>query len=122
MPAVRITSVWPMASTPTTIVCCITRERVSVWRKRSDLNEKNAIVRTSATNGPTVGTVIARRVTCSAVDRLVAEVGSVVVTSFSEARARSYGLPGKPATGADVARAPVARDDGFLYPQQLARP
>jgi hypothetical protein len=27
IPAVRITSVWPIASTPTTITCCITSDR-----------------------------------------------------------------------------------------------
>ena len=65
MPAVRITSVCPIASTPTTIVCCSTSERFWVCRNRSDLNEKNAIVSTSARSGPTVGAVITRRVACS---------------------------------------------------------
>ena len=57
MPAVRITSVWPIASTPTTITCCRTSERFCACRNRSVLNEKNAIVSTSARSGPTVGAV-----------------------------------------------------------------
>ena len=42
MPAVRITSVCPIASTPTTITCWSTSERFWVWRKRSDFSEKKA--------------------------------------------------------------------------------
>ena len=55
MPAVRITSVWPIARTPTTITCWSTSERFWASRKRSDLSEKNAIARRSAMSGPTVG-------------------------------------------------------------------
>ena len=34
-PAVRMTSVWPIAITPTTITCCSTSDRLSPVRKRS---------------------------------------------------------------------------------------
>ena len=36
MPAVRITSVWPMASVPTTMTCCTTSDRLLPVRNRSD--------------------------------------------------------------------------------------
>jgi hypothetical protein len=81
IPAVRITSVWPIASTPTTITCCSTSERFSAWKKRSDLNEKNAIVARRASAGPTVGAATIFWSRCSTVDRLpggMVEVGSVV--------------------------------------------
>ena len=65
MPAVRMTSVCPIARTPTIITCCSTSEKFSAWKNRSVFSEKNAIVTTSAMNGPTVGAVITRRTTCS---------------------------------------------------------
>ena len=52
IPAVRITSVWPIASTPTTITCCSTSERFWAWRKRSVLTEKNAIASTQRDERP----------------------------------------------------------------------
>src|SRR6478672_713149 len=55
-------SVWPIASTPTTITCCSTSERLGPWRKRSLFSEKNAIVSNSARNGPTAGAARNRRI------------------------------------------------------------
>ena len=54
MPAVRITSVWPIASTPVTITCCSTSERFWPCRNWPDLALKNAIARSRATSGPIV--------------------------------------------------------------------
>ena len=65
MPAVRITSVCPIARTPTIITCCNTSEKFCAWKNRSVFSEKNAIVRTSAMSGPTVGAVITRRTSWS---------------------------------------------------------
>src|SRR6185437_13363262 len=62
IPAVRMMSVWPIASTPTTITCWSTSERLGPWRKRSLFNEKNAIVNSSARNGPTAGAARKRRI------------------------------------------------------------
>ena len=88
IPAVRITSVCPIASTPTTITCCSTSERFWASRKRSDLTEKKAIASSSAMSGPTVGAVSTRSPSSRAPDRLPvssAEVVSVVVTVGSGA-------------------------------------
>src|SRR3954451_16575164 len=52
MPAVRMTSVWPIASVPTSIVCWRTSERLPPVRKRSLFSVKKAPTRISATNGP----------------------------------------------------------------------
>ena len=63
IPAVRITSVCPIASTPTTMTCCRTSDRFWACRKLSLFTEKNAIVSSSARSGPTVGAVRTRRTT-----------------------------------------------------------
>src|SRR6185503_12580679 len=54
MPAVRITSVWPIAMTPTTITCCSTSDRLPPVRKRSLCEAKKAHAASSARNGPSV--------------------------------------------------------------------
>ena len=79
MPAVRITSVCPIARTPTTITCCITSERFCACRKRSLFSEKNAIVRRSATNGPSPGAAAAPR-RRSAAERRGGRSGAAVVS------------------------------------------
>src|SRR3569833_3318636 len=56
MPAVRITTVWPTASVPTSITCWTTRDRLPPVRNRSVLSEKNTQASRRATRGPTVGT------------------------------------------------------------------
>ncbi len=56
IPAVRMISVWPMATTPTTITCCRMSEKFWPVRKRSDWNAKNAHAMASAMNGPNVAT------------------------------------------------------------------
>ena len=92
IPAVRITSVCPIASTPTTITCCITSDRFWASRKRSDLTEKKAIASTRAMSGPTVGVVSTLTANCPALARLLwcpAEGVSVVVNVGSEAERRS---------------------------------
>ena len=66
MPAVRITSVWPIARTPTTITCWSTSERFWTSRNRSLLSEKNAIVPSSASSGATVGVASTLRPTSRA--------------------------------------------------------
>src|SRR5579884_722470 len=119
MPAVRITSVWPIASTPTTSVCCRTSDRFSVCRNRSVLTLKNAIVSTSARNGPTVGVASTRRPASKIAYVLPGAVAArsvVVVTSPPGARSRSYGVHHAAATGAAWARAPVAAANGRLPP------
>jgi hypothetical protein len=60
MPAVRMISVWPMASVPTTITCWSTSERFEPDRKRSDLMEKKTTAIASASNGPATDTARAR--------------------------------------------------------------
>ena len=54
MPAVRMTSVWPMAMTPTTITCCRMSEKLPPVRKRSDCDAKKPQATSSAMNGPSV--------------------------------------------------------------------
>src|SRR5262249_39199172 len=56
IPAVRMTSVCPMATTPTTITCCRISEKFCPARKRSDWYAKNAQASASAMNGPKVAT------------------------------------------------------------------
>src|SRR3569833_3083085 len=56
MPAVRITTVWPTASVPSSITCWTTRDRLPPVRNRSVLSEKNTQASRRATRGPTVGT------------------------------------------------------------------
>src|SRR3954471_9799573 len=48
MPAVRMTSVWPMASVPSTITCWSTSEKFGPVRNRSDLMEKKMTAISSA--------------------------------------------------------------------------
>src|SRR5262245_609187 len=55
MPAVRMTIVWPMAITPTTITCCRISEMFGPVRNRSVWNAKNTQARRSARIGPDVG-------------------------------------------------------------------
>src|SRR5215218_3330074 len=104
-----MTSVWPIARTPTTITCCRINERFCASRKRSLFSEKNAIVKTSATNGPTTGAVAIRRRTLSAEGPAVAVVSVVAIGS----RRRR---PGRRTTPRSLLR------EGSLYPQQFARP
>src|SRR4051794_20535405 len=53
MPAVRMTSVWPMARVPSTITCCSTSEKFVPVRNRSDLIEKKmTAIRSAATDAP----------------------------------------------------------------------
>ncbi len=87
IPAVRITTVWPIARTPTTITCWSTSERFWASRKRSDLNEKKAIASSSARKGPTVGSLSTRSAGWSAPRcpfASSAEVVSLVVTIGAE--------------------------------------
>ena len=48
MPAVRMMSVWAMASVPTTATCCVMSERFAGFRKRS-LSRPNTITETTST-------------------------------------------------------------------------
>jgi hypothetical protein len=87
IPAVRITNVWPIASTPTTITCWSTSERFCVCRKRSLFKEKNAMVSRSAIRGPTAGAVAILRRSWSGVARgCSAEVVSTVLTRLEPKR------------------------------------
>ena len=52
MPPVRITSVWPMAITPTTATCCRISEKFSPLKKRSVVAPKTAQAMISAMKGP----------------------------------------------------------------------
>src|SRR5690242_5040165 len=53
MPAVRMTSVWPMASVPSTITCWSTSEKFGPVRNRSDLREKKrTAISSAATEAP----------------------------------------------------------------------
>ena len=52
MPAVRMMSVMPMANTPTTITCCVIRERFSPVKKRSDCVAKKRQAAARAIHGP----------------------------------------------------------------------
>ena len=61
IPAVRMTRVWPIASTPTTRICWRTSEMFPPWKNRSLFRLKNSIVTASASSGPTVGAAITRR-------------------------------------------------------------
>ena len=56
MPAVRMISVWPIASVPTTITCWMISEKLAGSRKRSDCVVKNAHARSSANSGPSCAT------------------------------------------------------------------
>ena len=56
MPAVRMISVWPMASVPTTMTCWMISEKFAGSRKRSDCVVKNAQARSSAISGPSCAT------------------------------------------------------------------
>src|SRR5919108_2543834 len=71
IPAVRMTNVCPIASTPTTITCWSTSERFWPWRKLSDLTVKKAMASSSATNGPIVGVASTRPGTRTAASRAV---------------------------------------------------
>src|SRR6218665_2213743 len=57
MPAVRITSVWPIAITATTMTCCRISEKFCAEKKRSLCEEKKAQARISAMKGPSVASV-----------------------------------------------------------------
>src|SRR5262245_47662613 len=52
IPAVRMTNVCPMATTPTTITCCTMSEKFCPLRKRPVCRAKKTQARTSATDGP----------------------------------------------------------------------
>src|SRR5687767_1945672 len=52
MPAVRTTSVWPMAITPTTTICCRISEKFWLVKNRSDWDAKNAQASSRARSGP----------------------------------------------------------------------
>src|SRR3990167_791065 len=52
MPAVRMISVWPMASRPTTITCCRISEKFWPDRKLSAWMAKKALAASSASKGP----------------------------------------------------------------------
>src|SRR6266496_2475340 len=54
MPAVRMTSVCPMARVPTTMTCWTMREKLPPVKNRSDLMLKNRQASTSAPSGPSV--------------------------------------------------------------------
>src|SRR3954465_4537467 len=56
MPAVRMISVWPMASVPITITCWMMSEKFSGWRNRSDCVVKKMHARASASSGPSCAT------------------------------------------------------------------
>ena len=52
MPAVKIIKVWPMASTPTTMTCCMISERFWPLKNRSDWVAKKVQVASRASQGP----------------------------------------------------------------------
>src|SRR6266446_393881 len=56
IPAVRMTRVCPIATTPTTITCWRMSEKLEPLRNRSLCDAKNAQARNSATSGPRVAT------------------------------------------------------------------
>ena len=58
IPAVRMISVCPIASTPTTTTCCRISERFCPVKKRSVCEAKNAHATSSARKGPNVATGI----------------------------------------------------------------
>src|ERR1700674_1143602 len=63
IPPVRMTSVWPMASVPTTITCCRMSEKFAPDRKRSVWVAKKTHARSSAATGPRIGTPRRRSMT-----------------------------------------------------------
>ncbi len=52
MPAVRMISVWPIAMTPTTAICCRISEKFSPLKKRSVAMPKNTQAISKAMKGP----------------------------------------------------------------------
>src|SRR5688572_9781560 len=60
MPAVSTTSVWPMAITPTTTICCRISEKFWLVKNRSDWDAKNAQASSSASSGPEAARIAAR--------------------------------------------------------------
>ena len=52
MPAVRMISVWPMASVPITITCWMISEKFSVVMNRDDCVQKKRHAMISANSGP----------------------------------------------------------------------
>jgi hypothetical protein len=52
IPAVRMTSVWPIAITPTTMTCCRISEKFWPVRKRSVCDAKKMQAASSASSGP----------------------------------------------------------------------
>ena len=54
MPAVRMTSVWPMARVPTTMTCWTISDRLVPVRNRGDSKVKKAAAMNSAIRGPSV--------------------------------------------------------------------
>ena len=81
IPAVRMISVCPIASVPTSIVCWRTSERLLPVRKRSDFSAKKAPTSSSATNGPTAETPKTRATSDGPVSR--GPASSAKVTGFS---------------------------------------
>src|SRR5688500_11050903 len=60
MPAVSTTSVWPMAITPTTTICCRISEKFWVVRNRSVWDAKNPQASNRARSGPEVARIAPR--------------------------------------------------------------
>src|SRR4051795_2230462 len=89
MPAVRMTSVWPMASVPSTITCWSTSEKFGPVRNRSDLIEKKmTAISSAATEAP----VESSRARSAAPERgFAARVPSVSVTVSATCLAPAVG-------------------------------
>ena len=62
MPRVKIINVCPMASVPTTITCCTTKDRLRPVKKRSLCDAKKAPATSSAKSGPTAGARSTRKI------------------------------------------------------------
>src|SRR6266508_3201846 len=78
IPAVRITSVCPIARVPTTMTCWTTSDRLVPVRNRSVRAVKNATASSSAISGPTVERASARDSSEGAASRLVSSCSGVV--------------------------------------------
>ena len=126
IPAVRITSVWPIASTPTTMTCWSTSDRFWASRKRSDLSEKKWY---RQHEGDEWADGRRREHAQRELQHARPPVGAVGGCGVGRGHRMSRKWSGDPKalTGAGCywgpgGRSPGRRQEGADYPQQLARP
>src|SRR6266536_1910406 len=101
IPAVRMTSVCPMARVPTTMTCWTIREKLAPVKNRSDLMLKNRQARTSAPSGPSVLRAKALLSTLETPVR-VASASAVVAALIETAPCLAGGRWGRPRVGWSV--------------------